>query len=628
MTAQLRTTLCLAVLICFAGLAVAQQSQAAGTAPSSANKPVIIDDAVDTTADGKAPLARFTSQSQLVLVPVSVTRDGVPVTGLKKDQFKILENGKERKIAIFEEVKSDTAPVQFTRTVDRQAKVFSNLQADQSAPKRLVVVVLDLINTSFQDRVYARQQLIKFLSNNVDSGALVSLVALGRGNVKVIHDFTSRPEVLIAALDRANNKGEEASALNGDLGVAESQVFESEVSQLSDFLDNGHFSGSRLFNTGGGGGGGMYRWMTIRQTLDGLNLIAQAYAGIPGRKALIWATGGFPFQIDGSTMLLDPTQMGNPSNVDLSDVIDYYEHTWQLMNNANFALYPVDLRGLVVNNISASERITPANITQELQRRSLIHQDTLGTFNTFADMTGGRAFYNTNDLAGAFKKATADSASYYMLAYYLDKTPADGKKNGKTDSHKNDSHKNDWRKLKVHVDEPHTSVRARSGFFANDDQQSFKNEIALALASPLDFTALPVTVRWLDQLAAPAQTTAKTSAAKPKDTQHGAPQNAQTKTIFEVFVPANHIAIDAADNNRVSVEVLASARTSGGVEVNGISRTISGHLKPETVTRMKTLGLLFKSDIDLPPGRYSVRFVVRDNIGERTGSVAAPIVVK
>jgi VWFA-related protein len=604
---QTRLT-CIAGLICLTAPLFAQKAQTGGIIPSAPNKPVVVENSPDTAAEGKAPVVTFSSQSQLVVVPVSVTRDGVPVTGLKKDQFKILENGRERKIAVFEEVKADdTAPVQFTRTVDRETKTFSNLQVGNSAPKRLVVIVLDLINTNFQDRIYARQQLIKFLSKNVDSGALISLVALGRGRVKIIHDFTSRPEVLVAALDRASKKGEESAALSADLGVAESQVFESEVNQLSDFLDNGHFSGSRVFDTGGGGG---YRWLTIRQTLDGLNLIAQAYAGIPGRKALIWATGGFPFQIDGSTMLLDPSQFGNPSTEDLSDVIDYYEHTWQLMNQANFAMYPVDLRGLVVNNISASERVDARNVVHEMQRRSLLNTDTLATFGTFADMTGGRAFYNTNDLAGAFKKATVDSASYYMLAYYLDKSTETGKKN----------RKNDWRKLKVHVNAPNINVRSRSGFFANGDQPSYKSEMQLALASPLDFTALPVTVHWLDQVAQPTP-----PSAKPQNAQNAAPQK---KAGFEIFVPASFIAIDSADNNKMSVEVVTSARTSAGVEINGVAQTVTGHLKPETLEKMNKTGFMFKSDISLPPGRYSVRFVVRDNIAEKTGSVAAPLVVR
>jgi hypothetical protein len=35
-----------------------------------------------------------------------------------------------------------------------------------------------------------------------------------------------------------------------------------------------------------------------RRTLAALNQIALAFAGVPGRKTLIWATAGFPFMID------------------------------------------------------------------------------------------------------------------------------------------------------------------------------------------------------------------------------------------------------------------------------------------------------------------------------------------
>jgi hypothetical protein len=34
-------------------------------------------------------------------------------------------------------------------------------------------------------------------------------------------------------------------------------------------------------------------------------------------------------------------------------------------------------------------------------------------------MTGGKAYYNTNDLATSFKRAADDASSYYLLGYYL-----------------------------------------------------------------------------------------------------------------------------------------------------------------------------------------------------------------
>jgi hypothetical protein len=35
----------------------------------------------------------------------------------------------------------------------------------------------------------------------------------------------------------------------------------------------------------------------------------------------------------------------------------------------------------------------------------------------FADMTGGRAYVNTNDTRGAIREAVQDGSSYYMLSF-------------------------------------------------------------------------------------------------------------------------------------------------------------------------------------------------------------------
>jgi len=62
--------------------------------------------------------------------------------------------------------------------------------------------------------------------------------------------------------------------------------------------------------------------------------VAQALAGLPGRKSLIWA-GAASFSVSDNTMQLAPA--GRDS---LADVLPLYERTWQLMNDAQIALYP------------------------------------------------------------------------------------------------------------------------------------------------------------------------------------------------------------------------------------------------------------------------------------------------
>ena len=74
------------------------QSTPGNTAGSTTN--VSRPQAVDQNTTAKAPVIQV--QSNLVLVDVVVTRNGVPVKGLTKDQFRVLENGKEQELKVFE----------------------------------------------------------------------------------------------------------------------------------------------------------------------------------------------------------------------------------------------------------------------------------------------------------------------------------------------------------------------------------------------------------------------------------------------------------------------------------------------------------------------------------------------
>src|ERR1700684_3954064 len=51
---------------------------------------------------------KFTARTELVLIPTLVTdKSGNHISGLKKEDFTVLENGSEQKIATFEEITSD-----------------------------------------------------------------------------------------------------------------------------------------------------------------------------------------------------------------------------------------------------------------------------------------------------------------------------------------------------------------------------------------------------------------------------------------------------------------------------------------------------------------------------------------
>jgi len=117
------------------------------------------------------------------------------------DASVVLEDGKEQKVATFEEIQTPAGPL---RRTSPQPNQFSNVVPGESSPTRLVMIVLDMINTPFEDQAYSKKQLLKYLGDTIDSSQPISLMVITRSGLKVVHDFTTDPQVLIAALKKAS----------------------------------------------------------------------------------------------------------------------------------------------------------------------------------------------------------------------------------------------------------------------------------------------------------------------------------------------------------------------------------------------------------------------------------------
>jgi len=546
---------------------------------------------------------KFTARSELVLIPTLVTdKSGNHITGLKKEDFTVLENGAEQKVATFEEITSDAQRM----TRPRNPNEFSNSLAGGSTNRRITLIVLDFINTKFADQAYARQDLLKYLTQSVDQHEPTALYTLTRNGIQVIHDFTTDPRVLVAALHKVKgdpvqmvDSDEDVDAMSGTATAAApggggakgsggskgSDSVASEVQNLQAMLQESALNFQSFEQR-----------VAITYTLDGMQQVAQTLAGFPGRKSLIWASGGFPFSVSDNTMQLAPAGRDT-----LSDVLPLYEHTWQLLNDAQIALYPVDVKGLqntALPSISApTTSASMRNPGQTYRRLSWRQMDTQGTFQTFASMTGGRAYYNSNDLVKGFRDAVNDSAEYYMLGYYLDRSQT----------------KSGWRRLAVKVKRDRVEVRARSGFFVTnatvDPENSRNSDISSALQSPLDYSSLALVAIW--------------------DKIEPGKDPGKKRVNYEIHVAPDAALIDSADHNHVVMDFVALAKTPEGKPVDHpTGQKIDVHLALERLPAIRQQGVAYSGALDLAPGEYAVRFVVRDDLSGRIGSVAAPLKVE
>lgn len=519
-------------------------------------------------------------------VPVVVTdKAGNHVAGLSRTDFEVLENGKTQKIASFEAIEASHAPLASVSVPGKGE--FSNLGGNAEAPRTVTIIALDTINTPFLDQAYGRKQLVKFLAETVDSGQILSLVSIGSRGTKVIHGLTSDPAELIQALKKVNGElpglqgvdidTQAAAALGTDLpGTANSGFSPGSTEvNLEDFVINGDATIAR-----------MQQDRAIEATMRAFLDIAWSVSGIPGKKAVLWATAGFPFFLDG------------PAAVPGGYLSVLYERTMQALNDAEISVYPVDVRGLV--NFSPSADASRSGgakggsaFAQSLAARSWLQTSTLDALKDFAAMTGGRAFYNTNDLAASFRRAAEDSSSYYLLGYYLDT------KNTKPG----------WRQLKVKVHQPGTEVRARSGFLVTNatvnPELSLKTDIGFALTSPFDSTGIPLTVRWRGM------------------TSDGGKKKVQ----FGLHVAPEGVTLEGT-RNQLNMEIAVVAVTQkSGAQADSFGQTIKAEPSQETVAKLKAEGLAYNNNLELPPGQYTVRFVVRDNLTGKLGSVSAPLTV-
>ena len=97
-----------------------------------------------------------------------------------------------------------------------------------------------------------------------------------------------------------------------------------------------------------------------------------------------------------------------------------------------------------------------------------------------ADLTGGRAYVNGNDLTGAIRDAVGDAAVLYSLGFYMDAHSADGK----------------FHELKVQVKREGLSIRYPKGYLAAKDAPPTKDQnwrtVVTAVQSPIEASVIPL----------------------------------------------------------------------------------------------------------------------------------------
>jgi len=87
--------------------------------------------------------------------------------------------------------------------------------------------------------------------------------------------------------------------------------------------------------------------------------------------------------------------------------------------------------------------------------------------------------------------------------------------------------------------------------------------------------------------------------------------------------------INEQDNNHLVLDFVALPITPDGKAAGQPQgQKLDLHLSAEKLAAIRQRGVLYNGALDLPPGDYTVRFVVRDDLTGRTGSVSGALKVQ
>jgi VWFA-related protein len=407
-----------------------------------------------------SPTTKIKVTTRLVTVDVvAQDKNNRPVQGLTKDDFELLDEGQPQTISVFSVEGSEVTPAPGTApalkagaTAALPPGTYANRPARPSdVLATATVILLDGLNTSTQNLAMARRQIEKLIPQ-LQPQDRVGLYSLLGKNIRIVQELTGDPSLLLQAL-----KGERAR-------LAPSQV-------------SGHSAPPRANNDHLpmlDDGTALRTQQAGNITLGALEEIAQYLADVPGRKNLIWISQGLPITNETPIPMKINTsenKIQHPPPTDVTDRTSKIQETARVLSDYKVAVYPIDARGL-----------------SALSGRGAWKAQ--GTGSLLAKLTGGRTFYNDNDMALAIRSAIDDSKLTYVLGYY----PAADKWDSQ------------FHTFKVRVNRPGVKLLYRSGYLAvseenppPDDQKRIEQNqspddqrrmVQDALLSPLDSTAI------------------------------------------------------------------------------------------------------------------------------------------
>jgi VWFA-related protein len=428
----------------------------------------------------------YKTHAREVVVDVVVTQGkDEPVNGLRAKDFVVIEDGKPQKVDYFEEHSARTLPPGELKPLPPMpAGVFTNVPPAPESDA-VNVLLIDTLNTDKQDQVYVHNQIMDFLKK-MEPGIRVAVFVLG-GKLRMVQGFTS---------DSAALRNAVSDKKNGVSPQSESSVTHSLQDKVDDFEDKQRMAalwmspaGMEALSASQETSGAYQADQRAMMTLEALQAMARYLAGVPGRKNLVWFSTSFPITVFPTTR--EKQVLGQSR--ELSAAV---KETADLLTVSKVAVYPIGAEGMMVMHVcdpvintrqcydveggDVSSRSGPSGSARggdtmtPFINEDAVRSDKIMAMEQLAADTGGKAFYNTNDLNEAMQHAIADGSHYYTIVY----SPT----NKKMDE--------SYRRIEIKVPESKYKLAYRRGYNA-DDSLALDTKTGVDPLHPLMLRGMP-----------------------------------------------------------------------------------------------------------------------------------------
>ena len=505
----------------------------------------------------------FTSNSNLVIVDVTAKdKSGKPIEGLKADDFTVLEDGKPQKISVFEYQKISSAPEppeelkledQFKLPEAPKTEITAAHPGEiQYHDKRLLVFFFDFSSMQISDQLRAQDGALEYLKQHITKDDVVAILFYA-STIQVLTDFTSDRDQLTQIIKTLPIG--EASEL---AGLADTGDDNGEDTQAAFVADETEFN---IFSTD--------------KRLAAIEQAAKMLAGFPEKKALVYFSGGV-------------TRNGLDNEAQLQASIN-------AAAKANLAIYAIDTRGLTADPPggaaskagSRGSGIFNGSVYNSQRQGFLASQDTLYTL---ANETGGKSFFDSNDIAMGITKTQEAMSSYYLLGYYSSNNARDGK----------------FRKISVKLNNSKLAgkLEHREGYYADKvwgklNAQDKEQQLKEALSAGDPATDIPVSLQ-VDYF-------------RISPTAYYVP--------VSIRIPGSAIALAAKGGaSTTQFDFAGQIQDERRAVVGNVRDNIPIKLDQDTAAKAARKSFQYDAGFTLEPGRYHMKFVVRENNTGKMGT--------